>query len=864
MPFFAAMSYSIRTISAKKGRAILTAIASAISMIGIAAIVALGGGANNLIAHYEEASIATDPIVIGKSGLDLTGLLGSENLKNIIARDTAEDERTASSGAVKINSLEGSIENVSSALSEMMSHVRDNDLAGFKQFVDSNSDGILNYVDTVRYDYGVAPLVYNGDTSHGVEQLNPSTLSSMLTRRANSTTSTLNGLGGFNEMINDQSILEEQMDVVYGTWPTNFDECVIVLDENGGISDLTLYYMGLYDHEAVDNAMKAALEGENAELPKMPPDLSYERLMNANFVVLPRVSLYQKNEARGTWADKSFDDGYVAEKLSQDGIKLKVTGIVQPKKDALSPLLSEGVGYRPELTDHLIEISAQSEITKQQMANPTVDVFTNIAFEDLKAHPAGNLDLSNAITINEQAIGRILGVFGGGEEGQESTSGNGDTDVLGVDLSEIDWSQFEIDERDVLDAVNEQRIYDALALASVLDPGDSGLQLTAEQQAEVNTLTGTMVADFTAFAVGMGATGDDLKDPDEVKQYWDAYLKTDKGEQQMAKLDLLVGKSYGDIVRGYLETYLMSVYAEVVIDEAAAEIIDQALEEIAKELEQEIERQLPAIVDALGNEIEKAIVDVIDRVLVVVEQGVNEIASVVSREAPNVIQVNLPEEDLVAFANNLADGSEIGYDNNMAKLGYSDKSKPLAMSIYPKDLAAKQKVVSIITAYNDRMEKAGMRDRTIIYNNASGDTSQALSSVVDVVGLVLIALIAISLIVGAIMLVVITCTGVAERRKEMGLLRALGASRGNLMTMFNVETLVEGLLAGVIAVGVVLAVSAGVNSMTAASTDGVRLMVLPPEVAIGLIALSGALPLIAGLVPSLIMSRKRPAQSLRG
>lgn len=858
MPFSTAMTYSLRTISAKKGRAILTAVASAISMIGIASIVALGGGANNFIAAMEEAAIATDPITIGKSGLDLTGLLSSDSMNKIGSQGATAEESSTPSGSARINTLQGSIENVSSVLSETISHVRDNDLVAFKQFVDSNSSGILNYVDTVRYDYGITPLVYNGDLSHGVEQLNPSTLSTLLTRRANSTTSALNGFGGFNEMLDNQSILDEQMDVVYGTWPKSFDECVIVLDGNGGISDLTLYYMGIYDHDAVDAALNAALSGDSIELPESPTDLSYEQLMNTSFVVLPRISLYQKNEARGTWADKSLDSDYVAEKIAQDGIQLKVSGIVQPKQDVMSPLMSEGVAYTPALADRLIEISAQSDITKQQLANPTIDVFTGKSFEDLKVHPAGNLDLDNIITVDEQVLGRLLGMFEFEEE-EEDESGYDELELLGVELSKIDWSQFEIDARDVLDAVNAQRIYDAIALASMLDPEESGLQLTAQQQAAVSALTGDMVANFTAYAVSEGATAEELHDPDVVELYWTAYLKTDEGKLRMAELDLLVGQSYGDVVRGQLETYLMTVYAEVIIDEAAADIIEQALEEIAKQIEKELERELPAIADKLGKELEAAIISELDRILVEVEQG----ATAVSNELANLIQINMTEEDLVAYLNNLSDSSEIGYDNNMAKLGYADKSQPLSMSIYPKNLAAKQKVIEIITNYNGDMEKAGMQDRTIIYNNTSGDLSETLGAIVDIVGLALIALIAISLVVGSIMMALVTCTGIAERRREIGLLRALGASRGDLVAMFNVEMLVEGLLAGVIAVGVVLAVSAGVNGMTAASSGGIEVMVLPPWVAVGLIALSGVLPLLAGLVPSLVMSRKRPAESLR-
>ena len=859
MPFSTAMSYSIRNISAKKGRAILTAIASAISMIGIASIVALGGGANNFINNLEEASIATDPIVVGKSNLDLTALLGSDTMKKLSSQSAAEEESSPTAGAAKVNTLEGSIGELSTMLAETVSHIRDNDLVGFKQFVDSNSDGIMNYVDTVRYDYGVAPLVYNGDTSHGIEQLNPTSLSEMLTRRANSTASSLNSFGGFHEMVDDQGILNEQMDIVSGTWPKSYDECVIVLDENGGISDLTLYYIGLYDHDAVDRALNAALSGDSIELPESPSELSYDQLMNANFVVLPRVSLYQKNTARGTWADKSNDEDYMAEKIAQDGIKLKVTGIVQPKKDVLSPLLSEGVAYRPELANRLVEISAQSEITKEQIANPDVDVFTKKSFEDLRVHPAGNLDLENIITVNEAAIGRLLGMFEGGDE-EEDDSGDKELELLWADLSKIDWSQFEIDARDVLDAVNEQRVYDAIALASMLDPEESGLQLSAEKQAEVSALTGDMVANFTVYAIDQGATAEDLHNPDKVARYWKNYLKTDEGKWQMAEIDLLVGQGYGDVVRGQIEEYLTGVYAEVLIDEAAAEIIEQSLNEIAKQIGKELERELPAVAEKLGKELEAAILSELDRILVEVEQG----ATAVGNELANVIQINMTEEDLVAFLNNLTDSSEIGYDNNMAKLGYADMNKPLSMSIYPKDLAAKEKVIEIITSYNERMENAGMHDRTIIYNNTSGDTSEMLSGIVGVVGLALIALIGISLVVGSIMLALITYTGIAERRREMGLLRSLGASRGDLMAMFNVETLVVGLLSGAIAVGVVLAVSAGVNGALAASTGGMQVMALPPAIIAGLIALSGVLPLLAGLIPSLVMSFKNPAKFLRG
>ena len=237
-------------------------------------------------------------------------------------------------------------------------------------------------------------------------------------------------------------------------------------------------------------------------------------------------------------------------------------------------------------------------------------------------------------------------------------------------------------------------------------------------------------------------------------------------------------------------------------------------------------------------------------------------ATQVENELPNVVQINMTEEDLVAYLNNLTDGSEIGYDNNMAKLGYADLNKPQSISIYPKDLDSKQKIIDIISSYNANMEKSGMPERKIVFNNPSGDISKAMSSGVDVLSLVLIALEAVFLIVGAIMMTLITYAAITERRREMGLLRSLGASRANLMIMFNIETFLGGLLAGVFAVSIVLAVSAGVNG--AMATNGVArdILVLSPEAIFALIALSALLPLLVSLIPSLIMSRKNPARSL--
>ena len=590
MPFLLAVSYSLRSIFARKGRAIATALAAAVSIMGVATIIALNGGLHNLIVNMEEASLDTEPLVISKSNLDLTGLLGSASFKKLDVQVSSENEGTSQPGTAKVNTLKGSIEGVSSMLMEVISYVRDNDLSGFKQYLDTGTTGISNYADNIQYDYGTAPLIYNGNLSYGVEQLNPSTLSSLLNRRANSTTATLNRLSGFNEMISDQGIIDEHMDVLAGRWPQSFDECVVVLDAKGGISDYTLYCIGLYDHEAVKKATDAALNGDNIELPDAPQELTYEKLMDSNFLVLPRISLYQKNTARGTWANKSFDDEYVAGKLASDGIKLKVTGVVQPKKDSPSALLREGIAYTHDLTEHLINISAESEITKQQIQNPSVDVFTNKSFEELKKHPAGNLDLENIITLNEEAIGRLLSIFEGDEEtdataGTKTASKTKDMkfNVLGVDLSKIDWSKVKINPNDVLLAADETQIQEAIAL------------------------TGALITDFSSYAISKGAKAEDLSDSKKIETYWKDYLRSAQGKKKINKINKLMNIRAEIAMNSNFDAYISKVYAEAIIGEAAQYIIEESLDETATVLELALEHSLPGIVDKLGREIEKAL-----------------------------------------------------------------------------------------------------------------------------------------------------------------------------------------------------------------------------------------------------------------
>ena len=220
-------------------------------------------------------------------------------------------------------------------------------------------------------------------------------------------------------------------------------------------------------------------------------------------------------------------------------------------------------------------------------------------------------------------------------------------------------------------------------------------------------------------------------------------------------------------------------------------------------------------------------------------------------------------EDLTSLMTSYANASKLTYDNNLATLGYADEANPQAVSIYPIDFEAKQDVLAAIDGYNDEMRSAGTEDKVIVYTDYMGVLMGSVTSIVNMISLVLIAFVSISLVVSSIMIGIITYISVLERKKEIGILRAMGASKRNVANVFNAETFIEGLIAGVLAIAVVVLVSVPVNAWALAEHQVEDVMQLSPVAAVVLIGISVLLTVVAGLIPSRSAARRDPVEALR-
>ena len=227
------------------------------------------------------------------------------------------------------------------------------------------------------------------------------------------------------------------------------------------------------------------------------------------------------------------------------------------------------------------------------------------------------------------------------------------------------------------------------------------------------------------------------------------------------------------------------------------------------------------------------------------------------------IKMNMNEEELSELMMSLMTKEVSSYDGNLKKLGYVDFNKPSAINIYPKDFENKQKVIDILDNYNAQAEKVD-KDKVISYTDYVGTLMSSVTDIINVISYVLIAFVAISLVVSSIMIGVITYISVLERKKEIGILRAIGASKKNISQVFNAETFIIGLLSGLLGIGITLILLIPGNMLIHEIAGNVSVSAtLPVGGAIILIVLSVILTLIGGLIPSKKAAQEDPVTALR-
>lgn len=841
MSFVTALGLSARNLMTKKGRTAMTAFAGSIGIIGIAAILALSNGVNGYIKKVEEDTLSSYPLTISKQDYDLSSMMGGQGATDDEAsngEDSSDDGTDGKAqGTDKIP--------VVTAVKDMFASVKSNDMTSFKAWLDDGGDGIDKEVNAIQYGYGVTPVVYR--SSKGDEKpvrLVPNAMTEAMSGGASSAaTVSMESMGTsvFNEMIDDQSLLDSQYDVVAGHWPTSANEAVMVLSSRGTVGDYTLYSIGALDIDELNDLVNSAMAADGGvETPETGTDFTYDDALSTTFKVLSPADAYRKNEETGMWTDMSGDADFMTAKVA-DGIDVHIVGVVRPNETANASALSPGIAYTHALTRQLMERAADSQIVQEQLAHPETDVFTGKSFDELQGEAKQGVDLGSMFSVDEAALKSAFSF----DTSALSGAAGGGIDLTGIDLSGLDI--------DLSGVGKDIDFSDIMAKAPAPDFSGifDGLELTPEQMQQVGTLANQLFEGFLQSDQFKALTPDDLKDASKLAAAFSTYLESDTAAQQiLAQLKALGGDALAERLQQAMTDY---------VQKQLAPYLQQAMDQVMKAISEQI-------ASTVSSQLKAGAAGLMDQMATQVSSSFANLASAMHVDASafaRAIHFNMDAEDLSSLMMSYAKASKLTYDNNLTTLGYADEADPISVKIFPRDFEAKERVLDHIDAYNKQVKAAGHDEQAISYTDYMGIIMGSVTDIVNTISLVLIAFVSISLVVSSIMIGIITYISVLERKKEIGILRAIGASKRNVANVFNAETFIEGLIAGVFAIVVVVLVSFPVNAWALAAKQVPNLMSLPVQDALVLIAISVLLTVVAGLLPARSASKKDPVEALR-
>ena len=854
MGLVTAFLLSLNNLMTKKGRTILTAFAGSIGIIGIALILSLSSGVNDYIAKVEQDTLSGYPLTITKQSYDMTSMLTG------MAGDASSESGEGSDAASGLES-DGSI-SVKTRVEDMFASVKDNDLAALKEFLDAGGDGISDDVSTVQYDYGVTPLVYKAatDDDSAPAQLSPNSMMSAMTGGMSDGAAASVGISGggvFEEMIDNRDLLDEQYDVVAGRWADAADEAVLVLSSDGSISDYTLYSIGALDISALDSAVENFMDASGgAELPDSDVDFTYDDALGTSFKVLSASDSYRKNDDTGGWTDMADNADFMHDQV-ENGLDLKIVGVVKQKPDAKSGALSEGsVAYTHGLTEELMSRAADSAIVQQQQADPDTDVFTGKTFDSLQDEAKKGVDLSNLFSVDESALQNAFKVDTG-------ALGAG-MDFSGFDFSGINLGTLDVDLSSIAPSVDVSSLMTSAPapdFSSALDGLQNDPPLTADQMQQLGELSGHFVGDFVTKWLPAHGQGIGPNDPDFGQkllaqfQEYAASTAPEGGAATLRQISDLAGPPVSERIRQIAQDYVTGQLAPY-MQNAFSTVFESMSAQIGSAVSAQLESSLTAAMESVmtqaGAQMSSAMA-----------ASMQNAFSFDSSAFANAIHFNMDAEDLTSLMTSYANASKLTYENNLATLGYADESDPQSIKLYPRDFEAKERVLAGIDGYNDLMKAAGEEGKAVSYTDYMGVLMGSVTDIVDMISLVLVAFVSISLVVSSIMIGIITYISVLERTKEIGILRSIGASKKDVSHVFNAETFIIGLAAGVLGIAITVLLNIPINMVIEEVSGVPNMAAVPAAAAVVLIAISVLLTLVGGLIPSRMASKKDPVTALR-
>ncbi len=482
MSFFTALSLSFQNLKTKKARTLLTSFAGSIGIIGIALILSISNGVDKYITNMEEETLSEYPLQIQSTGVDLTSMM--------MGAATAQSEKK-----------DGEV-GVAQMVTNMFSKMNSNDLESLKAYLDSNESSISQYANSVECTYSVSPQIFL-ENEKNIRQVNPDKSFSAMglgSGSSNSIMSSTMSTDVFHEMPEDADLYKDQYDVKAGRWPENYKECVLVLTSQGDISDFLQYTLGLRDGKELDDMVQKFMAEEAVETPENEGPYTYDEILGKKFKLVNSTDYYEYDEEYKVWKDKSDNSSYM-KKLVKNGEDLTIVGIVQPVEGATASMLTAGICYTPELTRHVIEKAASSEIVKQQLADEKINVFTGEEFgkED---NENSKFDMESLFSINADALQEAFQVDLSGFN-MDLSSLSGLSSGLNVEMPDMpDMSalagNINLDESSMPDLSKLIKLDDLdLDLSHMIDPEEILKNLPADQVPDMSQALKSVKFDFT-------------------------------------------------------------------------------------------------------------------------------------------------------------------------------------------------------------------------------------------------------------------------------------------------------------------------------------------------------------------------------
>ena len=846
MSLLTAFSLSLNNLLTKKGRTILTSFAGSIGIIGIAMILSLSTGFQNYVDKIQEDTLTSYPLSINAETGDAASLL--------LSMSSEEEE-------VKENTVKEQ-----QNIADLFESLGKNDLRSFKKYLEDNQETVDEMVSLTTYSYAVQPTIYTKNKDNELVLLNPSDF--MATLMGSSSSLMTGGISIFAELINNDEIANERYEVIAGKMPKEYNEIMLCIPDDNEISDLLLYGLGLRDLSELEDMIGKIIDGEKVVNKNEPLEFTYEELMDLELKFIDASAKYKYNSKYNIYEDMSDDDKFMRN-VYNNAIDLKIVGIVKPRNDNTNGMMGSGVLYTRALTEYMIETASKSEIVKKQLANDDVNVFSNKRFDDEEKD--SGLDFEDMISIDEDIM----------------------ADAFGGNLSEDDIKN--------LTTTYMTEISSAIT-TDITKPRDAVLT-------NLKTLTNNLL---NGIVESRGMFGMATVKEEEIPGVINDFFAKDETKLILANMEKeyvipqdVFKELYSQLLTGLMQGMLMPMggmggSVPVIPDNTLSNTIvpPGGMGELSNTVTNEIvvpptiddetskekvviitKDMIPTMVDMFVSQemiittantlgakmteasMQKTILTSVGELTGKLMESVAGAFTVDGEKMASAFKFELNEEEMRRLFQTMTSTTVENADTNLLTLGYQDLEEPTFISFYFNHFDSKERFIDFIDEYNKKQEKED-EEKVIKYSDVTGMLMSSVKTIVDSVSYVLIAFVSISLVVSSIMIGIITYISVLERTKEIGVLRAIGASKRNISSIFSAETFIVGLFAGLIGIGVTLLLLIPTNIIIHNVNDDIT-AVLPYVGGMILVVLSVILTLIGGIIPSKAAAKKDPVLALR-